>query len=176
MDWDWDFSRASLETMEISFYKLRSGSFSLGTYRRADRPPDPDRDREMIEDAVYCIAKTSEKKSPNYGPVTLVVQDGPSKGRVARQELQEFRTTKAAVEHVCTRMGSPGFHDPFIMTKQGELLWDTPELQRECVRRSSGPPTLAALAKYVRTNSNAFVQDGPGQARARRKNATGEPH
>lgn len=171
---DWDSSRASLETMEISFYKLRSGSFSLGTYRRTDSPPDTDRDREMIEDAVYCIAKTSEKKSPNYGPVTLVVQDGPSKGRVARQELQEFWTAKAAVEHVCTRMGSPGFHDPFIMTKQGDLLWDTRELQRECVRRSSGPPTLAALAKYVRTNSNAFVQDGPGRLgpaeRTRREN------
>jgi hypothetical protein len=55
----------------ISFYKLASGSFSLGPYRRTDKAPDIARDREMIEDAVYCISKALEKKSPQYGPVTV---------------------------------------------------------------------------------------------------------
>ena len=171
---DWDHGRASLETMEVSFYKLQSGSFSLGTYRRTDSPPDAGRDMEMIEDAVYCISKALEKKSPDYGPVTLVVHDGPTKGRLARQRLDEFPTAKAAVRHVCERMGSPGFHEPLIMTKRNELLWDALELQRECIRRSSAPPALAALADYVRTNSWAFVQDGPGSfgpaERTRREN------
>jgi hypothetical protein len=148
--------------MEVSFYKLKSGSFSLGPYRRTDSPPDIARDREMIEDAVYCIAKAFEKKSPDYGPVTLVVHDGSTKGRIAKQRLDEFPTAKAAVQHVCKRIGAPGFHEPFIMTKQAELLWDTRELQRECIRRSSAPQALAILAKYVRTHSALFVQDGPG--------------
>jgi Homeodomain-like domain len=158
---DWDSGRASLETMEVSFYKLQSGSFSLGPYRRTDSSPDVVRDREMIEDAIYCIAKALEKKSPDYGPVTLVVHDGPAKGRIASQQLDEFSTATAAVQRVCERLGSAGFHEPFIMTKQGELLWDARELQRECIRRSAAPPALAALAGYVRTHSALFVQDGP---------------
>ena len=104
---DWDSCRASLETMEISFFKLQSGSFSLGTYRRTDSHPDMERDREMIEDAVYCVAKALEKKNPGYGPVVLVIQDGPSKGRVARQQLHEFQTANAAVDEVCKSWGSP---------------------------------------------------------------------
>lgn len=159
---DWDAGRATLSTMEVSFYKLQSGGFSLGTYRRTDSAPDTLRDMPMIEDAVYCIAKALEKKSPDYGPVTLVTHDGPTKGRVAKQALHPFPTTKAAVQHACTRMGSQGFHDPFIMTKDGDLLWDAQELRRECVRRSAAPPALEALAEYVRKHSNIFVQDGPG--------------
>jgi hypothetical protein len=157
---DWDSGHASLETMEVSFYKLQSGSFSLGTYRRTDSAPDTERDREMIEDAVYCIAKALEKKSPEYGPVTLVVHDGTSKGRIARQQLHEFRTANAAIESVCKSWGSPGFHEPFIMTKDGDLLWDQHELKRECVRRSNGPRALTALAEYVRSHAHLFVQDG----------------
>ncbi|MGV7219341.1 helix-turn-helix domain-containing protein [Bradyrhizobium sp. UFLA05-112] len=158
---DCDSCRASLETMEVSFYKLQSGSFSLGTYRRTDSAPDTERDRMMIEDAVYCIAKALEKKSPNYGPVLLVVHDGPSKGRVAKQQLLEFQTASAAVEQACKDLGTPGYYEPFIMTKDGDLLWDQRELQRECVRRAKGPQSLAALAKYVRAHAHLFVQDGP---------------
>src|SRR5258708_24590001 len=77
---DWDSGRASLETMEVSFYKLQSGSFSLGPYRRTDSPPDTARDMPMIEDAVYCISKALEKNSPHYGPLTLVGHDDPPKG------------------------------------------------------------------------------------------------
>ncbi len=60
------------------------------------------------------------------------------------------------------------------MTKDADLLWDMHELKRECIRRSRGPQALAALANYVRTNSNVFVQNGPGSfgpaERSRREN------
>lgn len=157
---DWDQGRASLATMEVAFYKLASGSFSLGPYRRTDSAPNLTRDREMIEDAIYCIAKALERKSPDFGPVTLVTQDGPSKGRVARQQLGEFPSAGAAVRHVCERIET--LHDPFVMTKEGDLLWDARELHRECIRRSDGPPALSELAAYVRQHSSLFVQDGPG--------------
>lgn len=58
-------------------------------------------------------------------------------------------------------MGSQGFNEPFIMTKDSELLWDPRELQRECIRRSDAPRALAALAAYVRAHFALFVQDGP---------------
>jgi hypothetical protein len=128
----------------------------------------------MIEDAVYSIAKALEKKSRDFGPVTLVVHDGSSKGRVARQRLQDFPSTNAAIENICKNWGSPGFHSPFIMAKDGNLLWEKHELQRECIRRSTAPSALSALANYVRTYAHLFVQDGPSRLgasdRTRREN------
>jgi hypothetical protein len=69
--------------MEVSYYKLESGSFSLANYRRKDADPDVQRDWEAIEDAAASIAYAL-RKDPDYGPVTLVVHDGPALGRVAQ--------------------------------------------------------------------------------------------
>jgi hypothetical protein len=158
---DWDHGQAVLGPMEVSFYKLLNGGFSLGTYTRKDGDPDVERDREIIEDATYCIAQALKKKNPEFGPVTLVVHDGPAKGRVASQRLEKFPTAKDAIRRVCEAIGSPGFHDPFITTESPtELLWDAHELRRECERRAKAPPALAALADYVRTNSALFVRSG----------------
>ena len=66
--------------MKVSYYKLASDSFSLANYRRKDGQPDVERDWEAIEDAAACIAQAM-KKDPHYGPVVLVVHDGPALGR-----------------------------------------------------------------------------------------------
>jgi hypothetical protein len=159
---DWDRGQATLGPMEVSFYRLLNGGFSLGTYRRKDGDPDVGRDREIIEDAAYCIAQALKKKNPEFGPVTLVVHDGPTKGRVASQQLLKFSTVRDAIRRACQKMGSPGFHDPFITTESPtELLWDTHELRRECERRAKAPSALAALAGYVRANSAMLVRTSP---------------
>jgi hypothetical protein len=54
---DRDRNRAILGPMEISYYPLADGGFSLANYTRKDRAPDVHRDRDLIEDAAYCIAK-----------------------------------------------------------------------------------------------------------------------
>jgi hypothetical protein len=158
---DRDRGRAVFGPIEVSFYKLLNGGFSLANYTRKDGDPDVQRDAEIIEDAAYCIAQ-SLKKEPDFGPVTLVVHDGPAKGRVAKQQLEKFPSNKAAIQRVCETLGSPGFHEPFIMTESpGEVLWDTHDLWRECERRTKAPAALAALANYVRTKSAFFVRSGP---------------
>ena len=53
--------RATFGPFLVTFYKLQSGSFSPGNCRRLDTPFDRDRDRAMIEDAYYCIAKAISK-------------------------------------------------------------------------------------------------------------------
>ena len=133
-----------------------------GTSRtRKDGDPDVNRDIEIIEDAAYCIAQAFKKKNPDFGPVTLFAQDGPNKGRVAIQQLQEFPTARDAIRYACEAIGSPGLHDPFITTESPtELLWDVRELRQECERRTKAPPALAALADYVRINCGTFVTDG----------------
>jgi hypothetical protein len=159
---DWDRGQATLGPMEVSFYKLLNGGFSLGTYRRKDGDPDVERDREIIEDAAFCIAQALKKKNPDFGPVTLFVHDGPALGRVAQQRIEKFPTANEAILRVCNAIGSPGFHDPFITTgSPTELLWDVQDLRRECERRTMAPPALTALAAYVQTNSAMFVRHGP---------------
>lgn len=48
--------RATFGPSEVSFHRLKSGSFSPSTYWRADRLPT-DEDRNEIQDACYCIAQ-----------------------------------------------------------------------------------------------------------------------
>ena len=48
--------------MEVSFYTLTNGGFSLAHYTRKDGSPDVERDRELIEDAAYCIAKEFDER------------------------------------------------------------------------------------------------------------------
>jgi hypothetical protein len=159
---DWNRGLATLGPMEISFHKLPNGGFSLGTYRRKDSDPDTVRDREMIEDAIFCIADALKKKNPDFGPVALVVHDGPAKGRTEKQQIEKFLTAKDAIKRACEAMGSPGFHEPFIITESpSELLWDAHELRRECESRANAPPALTALADYTRTHSALFVRNGP---------------
>jgi hypothetical protein len=161
--WSVDRGRqiATLGPMEVSYYKLASGSFSLANYRRKDGEPDVERDWEAIEDAAACIAHAL-KKDPDYGPVVLVVHDGPALGRVAKQDLREFETNQAALRVVCASLGSSGFYDPFIMGRNSpDLIWDTQNLQRECERRKTAPAALAGVANYTRQNSKFFVRNGP---------------
>jgi hypothetical protein len=152
---------ATLGPMEVSYYKLLNGGFSLANYRRKDGEPDVQKDWEAIEDAAFCIAQAM-KKDPEYGPVTLVIHDGPAFGRVAHQEFEQFESNRAALRRVCESIGSPGFHDPFIMGRNpADLIWDPQELRRECERRIKGPAALAAVADYTRRNSAFFVRNGP---------------
>lgn len=172
---DWDRGHATLGPMEVSFYKLLNGGFSLGTYTRKDGYPDVERDIEIIEDAAFCVANALKKKNPDFGPVTLFIYDGPAKNRIASQQLQKFSTADDAIRHVCSKIGAPGFHDPFITTESpAELLWDTHELRRECERRTKAPPALAALADYVRASSGMLARTGahmtsPAEAAQRRQ-------
>jgi transcriptional regulator with XRE-family HTH domain len=142
--------------MEVSFYPLANGGFSLGNYTRKDGDPDVQRDRELIEDAVYCIANEFIS-----GPVTLVYHDRPWRAGVAKQTLENFPSKEAAIQRACAAMDSPTFHDGFIMGgNPPQPLLDKHELRRECQRRKDSAAALRAIADYVRRHSTLFVRDG----------------
>jgi transcriptional regulator with XRE-family HTH domain len=66
--------QATMEWASLSFYKLRNGGFSPATYRRSDQDASPDleRDRDLIEDGLYCIATAFEKCKRRAGAVRAV--------------------------------------------------------------------------------------------------------
>jgi hypothetical protein len=131
--------------IEVSYYKLRNGSFSLATYTRKDGNPDMLRDRESIEDAAYCIAREL-KKEPEFGPVTLVYYDRPGKFGFRRQTTTpDFPSNEAAIQQACQLMGSPNFHSASILERADSdradacmnmcsSIWANQELLQECQR------------------------------------------
>ena len=161
-------SRATLGPMEVSYYTLLNGGFSLANYTRKDGDPDVQRDWELIEDAMFCIAKALEP-----GPVTLVYHNRPWRSGVVEQTLEEFSSTNEAIQRACAAMGSPNFHDPFIMAgNPTEPLLDKHELRRECERRKDSAAALRAVAEYVERNSAISGTSGPrmlGPAQAAEK-------
>jgi transcriptional regulator with XRE-family HTH domain len=165
LPWTVDRQRscATLGPMEVSYYTLLNGGFSLATYTRKDGDPDVQRDWELIEDAMFCIAKALEP-----GPVTLVYHDRPWRKGTVQQTFEEFASTNEAIQRACAAMGSPNFNDPFIMAgNPAEPLLDKQELRRECERRKSSAAAVRAIAEYVERNSAMSVTSG-----ARMLNAT----
>jgi hypothetical protein len=139
---DCDGCRAILGPMEVSFYKLTSGGFSLGNYTRKDGNPDVKRDWEFIEEAAFYIAQEIKKKATI--PVTLVYLDAPMwygphdrVGMVLQHE--EFSSSEAAIQRACELMQGPNFHNPCIRAgrsnEPGEVIWNEPKLRREYDRR-----------------------------------------
>ena len=147
-------SRATLGPMEVSFYALANGGFSLASYTRKDGYPDVERDRELIEDAAYCIAKEF-----TGSPVTLVYHDRPWRGGVVTPTHQNFPSKEEAIQYTCSKLGSERFHDPFIRAGNSILI-DKFDLRRECQRRKDRAGALKVVADYVHTHSSIFVRDG----------------
>jgi hypothetical protein len=152
-------SRATLGPMEVSFYTLLNGGFSLATYTRKDGEPDVQRDWELIEDATYCIAR---ELSGEAQPVTLAHHNRPWRSGVVKQKLEKFPSKIAAIQRACAAMGSRHFHDPFIMSENSAvLLLDKHALRRECQRRKNSTAALKAVAEYAQRHSAISVTNGP---------------
>ena len=147
-------NRATLGPMEISFYTLANGGFSLGNYTRRDGNPDVRRDQELIEDAAYCIAREFMS-----GPVTLVYHDRPWRAGDVKSKQETFPSKDAAIQHACAAMNGDNFYDAFIMSGT-QLVLDKFDLRQECQRRKDKAAALRAVADYVLRHSSIFARDG----------------
>lgn len=147
-------NRATLGPMEISFYTLANGGFSLGNYTRKDGSPDVQRDHELIEDAAYCISKEFMS-----GPVTLIYHDRPWRAGDVKPRREDFPSKDAAIQHACAAMNTDNFHDAFIMSGT-QLVLDKFDLRQECQRRKDKAAALRAVADYVLRHSSIFARDG----------------
>lgn len=95
-----------------------------------------------------CLQITRRwKQRPEFGPVAFVYTDGP-----IWQELQDahcivvlqcdlYPNNDAALERACRSKQTPGVIYQFIMEENGGIIWNGPELLRECDRRISQSKT-----------------------------------
>jgi hypothetical protein len=139
MPWEVDRikCRAVLGKLEVSYYKLKNGGFSLAHYTRKDCDPDVHRDRDLIDDATYCIAQAM-KMELDFGPVLLHYVDRPWKSGVQKQFIEECPSNEKAIQRVCELMESNSLHDPFITCVNNpseNVIYDKRELRREYERR-----------------------------------------
>jgi len=161
LPWAVDRTRccAALGPMEVRYYELPNGSFSLGTYVRKDGDPNVERDRELIDDAAYCIAR--ELAAARAEPVTLVCHDWPWRDGVVSATHKKFPSRDEAIRFACSAMGSAAFHDAFIMAgKPSSIVMDKLALRRECERRNEAAVALRSVANSVKINSRLSARHG----------------
>ncbi len=148
--------RAVWGALSVSFYLLANGSFSLSTYTRKDHDPDVERDWDLIEDAVYCIAQ-----EVGDGPVTLVYHNKPWKQGVVASTLKHFGKRSSAIDFACGQRGETNFHDPFITAgKSSHVLMDKLAIKAACEARERGAAALNDIAAYVCRHAGASATDG----------------
>lgn len=63
---------AELGDMQVHFYRLQAGGFSVASYSRSEKTADLQRDRPLIEDAVSCIAEAIADESTERERVQFV--------------------------------------------------------------------------------------------------------
>jgi hypothetical protein len=77
---DLPLNTAELGEMQVHFYRLRAGGFSVASYSRSDKAADIDRDRPLIEDAIACIADAVARETVEQGKVQFVTEAEANRG------------------------------------------------------------------------------------------------
>jgi hypothetical protein len=145
--WAVDLSKNSaiFGPYEVTFYRLKTGNFSMAYYRRLDVPPDLTRDMPLLEDAAYCIATAIRKVKATVPALRKVAEytrtnsrafvvDGPkpltASQRAKRQqeiesladkidqltdEVADGRGSYAQLEDILTKLHAQGFFPQMSM-------------------------------------------------------------
>jgi hypothetical protein len=84
---------------------------------------------------------------PDLGPVTLVYADAPMfidpygpRGRIAMMKQEPYPTNAAALARVKELWGREDFHNPFILEKSGQHLWNVAQLARAVKGQDENAP------------------------------------
>jgi DNA-binding transcriptional regulator YiaG len=112
------------------------------------------------------------QEDPLYGPLTLIYSDGPMfidpqgpRQPLAMMQQEPYLTNAAAIARVGSLWGRECFHNPLIIDRNRDVLWNSVQLERVAAGRDTGAPTIAnlirAVAAYVMTNSAVYVRTGP---------------
>lgn len=100
-----------------------------------------------------CQELTREwKRRPEFGPVTLAYADDPTwrppddPHHTAVQQSELCHNNEAALQLALRLSETLNFNNPFIIESDGDIVWTTPELLRECDKRRE--EARAKMEKY----------------------------
>src|ERR1700722_725249 len=127
---------------------------------------------QAVETACATWERRLKQENPTLGPVTLIFADGPMfidpygpRRPIAMMHQEPYQSNAAAIARVVELAGHSDFHNPFVIEKSGEDLWNAIELGRVARGKDSGAPTLVnllrRLAKHVTETSAQYVRSGP---------------
>jgi DNA-binding XRE family transcriptional regulator len=127
---------------------------------------------QAVETACAIWERRLKQENPGLGPVTLIFADGPMfvdpygpRRRMAIMHQEPYPSNTAAIARVLELSGRDSFHNPFILEKSGEDLWNAAELNRVARGEDTGAPTLVnllrRLAKHVKETSAHYARSGP---------------
>jgi DNA-binding XRE family transcriptional regulator len=91
---------------------------------------------QAVETACATWERRLKQENPGLGPVTLIFADGPMfidpygpRRRLAMMHQEPYPSNTAAIARVLELSGRDNFHNPFIIEKSGEDLWNAVELK-----------------------------------------------
>jgi transcriptional regulator with XRE-family HTH domain len=82
------------------------------------------------------------KQHPEFGPVALVYADSPMSQQadgphtMFALQCERYLNNDAAIAQATRLKRTPHFANPIILDEDGSVVWTSPELLRECDRRS----------------------------------------
>ena len=95
---------------------------------------------KMVE--LACLVLTRRwKKRPEFGPVALIYADEPmplgpdSPTRAVSLQCEPYTSNEVALQHAIRLSKGLGFCNPFLIERDGGIIWTTQDLLRECTRR-----------------------------------------
>lgn len=134
---DFDEQRALCGSMEVTFTEMKSGEFCLNVFTRRDRAAELPRDRSLIEDAAYCIARAQTRK-PGFGPVQLHVAPARHEGKWRVYPVEQYEVTQQALARACQLLHQSSTHAPHIQNETGDTLWSVSDVRMEWKKRKRG--------------------------------------
>lgn len=158
---DIEEGRATMEWASLSFYKLQNGGFSPSVYRRSDEnaPPDLERDRELIEDALYCIASTFQRAERRGRALRAVADDirahSSNAGTSGRDMISD------ADKQVRTRSIEAIADKVALLATRSELGDKTNYQQFEKLRAALGQLGLGTDQTLVSEVARSFFEGAP---------------
>jgi DNA-binding XRE family transcriptional regulator len=95
---------------------------------------------KMVE--LACLVLTRRwKKRPEFGPVALIYADEPMwlgphcPTRAASLQCESYASNEVALRQAIRLSKGLGFCNPFLIERDGGIIWTTRDLLRECKRR-----------------------------------------
>jgi hypothetical protein len=127
---------------------------------------------QAVEAACAIWERRLKQENPGLGPVTLIYADGPMfidpygpRRRLAMMQQEPYPTNTAVIARVLELATRDDFHNPFVIEKSGDDLWNAVELGRVSSGEDSRAPTLVnllrRLAYHFKSTSTSYVRSGP---------------